>query len=175
MTMSNKDTERELSFTEAELDAVKGALNAALTNPYNAVEVERALYSARDKVTEARRHDFPMKKETKQEMVPVLDTEEKLVEYASKFMHRPVSMAELRFEPFTLECVKLLCGRDALQDVIDKMKALVDKNENEHPELNMLETMADFLGENALPTSLGIVDGVAADVINAWKAKQDEQ
>lgn len=176
MTMSNnKDTERELSFTEAELDAVKGALNAALTNPYNAVEVERALYSARDKVTEARKHDFPMKKRTKQEMVPVLDTEEKLVEYASKFMHRPVSMAELRFEPFTLECVKLLCGRDALQDVITKMKELVDKNENEHPELSMLETLADFLGENALPTSLGIVDGVAADVINAWRAKQDEQ
>lgn len=175
MTMNNKDTERELSFTEAELDAVKGALNAALTNPYNAVEAERALYSARDKVTEARKHDFPMKKETKQEMVPVLDTEEKLVEYASKFMHRPVSMAELRFEPFTLECVKLLCGRDALQDVITKMKALVDKHENEHPELSMLETLSDFLGEKSFPTSLGIVDGVAADVINAWRAKQDEQ
>lgn len=35
--------------------------------------------------------------------------------------------------------------------------------------------MADFLGENALPTNLGIVDGVAADVINAWRAKQEEQ
>ena len=102
----------------------------------------------------------------------VLDTESKLLDYASRFMHRPVTMDELRFEPFTLECVKLLCGRDALQDAIDKMKALVDKNENEHLELSMLETLSDFLGENALLTSRGIVDGVAADVINAWKAKQ---
>lgn len=174
--MSNKDTERELSFTEAELDAVKGALNAALTNPYNAVEVERALYSARDKVTEARKHDFPMKKGTKQEMVPVLDTEEKLVEYASKFMHRPVSMAELRFEPFTLECVKLLCGRDALQDWSDKIKTLAhaqkEQNDGESFNLDMFETMTDLLAEKTFPTNLGIVDGVAADVINAWKAKQ---
>lgn len=106
----------------------------------------------------------------------VLDTEAKLLDYASRFMHRPVTMDELRFEPFTLDCVKLLCGRDALRDWSDKIKTLAhaqkEQNDKESFNLDMFETMTDLLAEKTFPTNLGIVDGVAADVINAWKAKQ---
>ena len=44
---------RTVSFTYKELEAIKTALNYALTNPYNPLDVERALYSARDKATDA--------------------------------------------------------------------------------------------------------------------------
>ena len=106
----------------------------------------------------------------------VLDTEAKLLDYASKFMHRPVTMAELRFEPFSIDCVKLLCGRDAMQELNQKIRGMVNQFESDENksslDLNVLESMTDFLSEKTFPTSLGIVDGVAADVINAWKAKQ---
>jgi hypothetical protein len=101
-----------------------------------------------------------MKTKTKKEMVPVLDTEEKLVEYASKFMHRPVSMEELSFKPLTLETVTLICAGKT-EDFMKSMQ-------------NMFNGNAFKRIEEYTPTYMGEVDGVAADVIIAWR-KQDEQ
>lgn len=101
-----------------------------------------------------------MKTKTKKETVPVLDTEEKLVEYASKFMHRPVSMEELSFKPLTLETVTLICAGKT-EDFMKSMQ-------------NMFSGNAFKRIEEYTPTYMGEVDGVAADVIIAWR-KQDEQ
>lgn len=102
-----------------------------------------------------------MKTKTKKETVPVLDTEEKLVEYASKFMHRPVCMDELSFKPLTLETVTLICAGKA-EDFMQSMQ-------------NMLSGKAYKRIEEYTPTYMGEVDGVAADVILAWRAEQDNQ
>lgn len=96
---------------------------------------------------------------TKNETPPVLDTEEKLLAYATKFMHRPVTMDQLSFKPETLETVTLICSGNT-EDLQKNVQRMFFGNA-----FNRVEEYT--------PTYMGEVDGVAADVILAWRAKQE--
>ena len=48
-----------VSLTYKEMEVIKTALNYALTNPYNPLDGERALYSARDKMADTLKNANP--------------------------------------------------------------------------------------------------------------------
>ena len=51
--MNPEQKTNTVSFTDAELHAIKTALGYLLTNPYNALQLERTLWACREKITAA--------------------------------------------------------------------------------------------------------------------------
>ncbi|MBR5186403.1 MAG: hypothetical protein IKW19_08910 [Akkermansia sp.] len=48
-----------VTLTCKEMQVIKTALNFALTNPYNSLDVERTIYSARDKMADTLKNANP--------------------------------------------------------------------------------------------------------------------
>lgn len=98
---------------------------------------------------------------------PVLDTEEKLVAYATAVLHQPADINLIRFEPHSLEAVTLWHGHTLaesnaeLHELMIRMKAAEEANDKEAI-LNAIKPMMT----PRLAINLGLVNGIAADTLN---------
>lgn len=97
---------------------------------------------------------------------PVLDTKEKLIAYAKAWLHTPVDLTKLHFEPHSLETVRLIYGtshEEAVCKAIDLMIEASSRKEWDSSPPQKAIKLTDFPGKHA---ELGIVNGIAAEVIN---------
>ena len=107
------------------------------------------------------------------ENLPILDTPQKLTDYASAVLHEPANPRYINFTPHSLEAVELYYGLSRHQEIKrfkETMKHL--STPQPHACLPSADDIADMM--NTPPTiSLGLVNGIAAETIKSIRQAQD--
>lgn len=110
--------------------------------------------------TESVKQKFPWEKDAAG--LPVLDSKEKLEAYVRAWLHRPVDWSKLDFTPVSLESVELSYGTPPdvmLQRAMRAMDVCVTS-------MPLRDAFNDLVEKHV---KLGVVNGVAADVLNSMR------